>query len=250
MEFLAAVFDCRPNAFAACAYVPSPCAHSHVLVRPAASAATTTNVEGEPSAVRLSRGDVDAERAAAHRFSDHDHVVVRHNALTRWALRASPEVTVGLAVAALALALVTIASKWPTTVTGGEHPFASKTKRVIQARGQRRRGAVAAESAPLLVRHSSRATEKALLNAEKTPATTKPPPAVVVVEPNVDVDADGDEEDAVIVHVSNAPDAARESRPVAVLQSQTHAFAEELHPMVEISPRAPPSRASSSSGEE
>ena len=171
MEFLAAVFDCRPNAFAACAYVPSPCAHSHVLVRPAASAATTTNVEGEPSAVRLSRGDVDAERAAAHRFSDHDHVVVRHNALTRWALRASPEVTVGLAVAALALALVTIASKWPTTVTGGEHPFASKTKRVIQARGQRRRGAVAAESAPLLVRHSSRATEKALLNAEKTPAT-------------------------------------------------------------------------------
>lgn len=235
IEFLAAVFDCRANAFAGCAYVPKPCAHSHVLVRPTIMATSTAAVE--PSAVRLSRGDVDAERSAAHRFSDHDHVVVRHNALTRWALRASPEVSVGLAVAVLALALVTVASKWPTTVTGGEHPFASSRKTPM-TQGPRRggyhsRGAAPAESAPLLLRRNA-------------PPPQKPSaPSRVVAT----IDKDGDDEEAAFVNVPSKAAAAPPpvSRPVAVPQPQTFAYAEELRPTVEISPRAPSQSASSAS---
>ena len=108
--FLAAVFDCRPTRFAKCAFVAKPCTHSRVLVKPVAPESNAAL----PS--KLSRPQ--SSRRAAHRFHEHDHTHMSTGA-QRVMSNASAEASGALAVAFLALALVTIATKWPTTVTGG-----------------------------------------------------------------------------------------------------------------------------------
>jgi hypothetical protein len=65
--------------------------------------------------------------------------------MQRWFQQSSAELSVALAVVILALALMTVASKWPTAVTGGDMFFGQLPPRQV-----RRMSPGVAERAPLL----------------------------------------------------------------------------------------------------
>ena len=134
--FLAAVFDCRPTRFAECTFVAQACAHSHVIIKPAAIRSTEHVEVGS----ELSRAQ--APRRAAHRFPEHEHAHLHGNAMQRWFQNSSAEVSLGLVMAVLTLALITIARKYPSAVTGGD-PFGSPPAQKLRKSPER---------VPLLVR--------------------------------------------------------------------------------------------------
>ena len=136
--FLAAVFDCRPTKFAHCAFVASPCAHSNIVIKPVASRA----LEADKEASTLAQPQY--PRRAAHRFPEHEHTHLNSgNAMQRWFQNSSAEVSVGLVMAILSLALITIARNFPSAVTGGERFGAAPSK-------PRQRKVSAPERVPLL----------------------------------------------------------------------------------------------------
>lgn len=194
--FLAAVFDCTPTRFASCSFVAEPCAHSHVVIKPV--------LQTEDDASALARPQ--HLRRAAHRFHEHQHAHLHGNAMQRWFQQSSAELSVALAVVILALALMTVASKWPTAVTGGDMFFGQLPPRQV-----RRMSPGVAERAPLLASKTRQPHVRSVSVSSEIPPSSPSSPS-----------SDEDESPVRRDVVQRFP------RPIKVTQPQTGEAYEEI----------------------
>jgi CubicO group peptidase (beta-lactamase class C family) len=238
--FLAAVFDCRPTKFASCEFVAEPCAHSSVVIKPVAApvkrSAETIETTELARADAVDEDDEPSTRAA-HRFPEHEHMHIHvDNAIARFFHESSAKVSVGLSIAILGLALITIASKWPTAVLSGD-PWSNMTPFSPMKRGR-------SSMIPTTTRASASATksEKAPL---LPPRDKRRPDPKTLKKLYVDVDVtSGMESDSTdrlssrmesgVDDVSQMDFVERFPRPIKVAQPQEGAFEEVLRPKVHV----------------
>jgi hypothetical protein len=86
--------------------------------------------------------------------------------MQRWFQQSSAEMSVGLAVVILGLALMTVASKWPNAVTGGD-PF----MRPLPPRHVQRASTGVAERAPLLAAKTRQHARSVSISSEIPPSS-------------------------------------------------------------------------------
>lgn len=238
--FLAAVFDCRPTKFASCEFVAEPCAHSSVVIKPVAAPvkrrAETIETTGLARADAVGEDDEPSTRAA-HRFPEHEHMHIHmDNAIARFFHESSAKVSVGLSVAILGLALITIASKWPTAVLSGD-PWSNMTPFSPMKKGRSSSSTTTRAAAA-----SATKSEKAPL---LPPRLKRRPDPKTLKKLYVDVDlTSGMESDSTdrlssrmesgVDDVSHMDFVERFPRPIKVAQPQERAFEEVLRPKVRI----------------